>query len=225
MDISSLAGVQQQFQAGTVPAGNAGDAGKPDDTQAQQADLQARKDVLLQSQIDEKDRIAADLGRQIDTLSIGIKTHVDKSNKLQTYMNRTILGAFCPTTMGVIFGPLIAAGIGMPALAPVIQNGMMGLFLAEAAVAGVMKYLQHREDKAITPLYVEAQKLNQEKAKIEKEKKSISEIKDMTTAANADSADIVDGDTYLEIDGLKLEKKQFSFFEPRYVLVPRSARE
>jgi hypothetical protein len=224
MDIGAVSGSQQRYQAGTAQAGNTGEAGN---AQAQQASPDAQADVVFQSQLDEKDRIAADLGRQIETLSAGIKGHADKSNKLQKYMNRTILGAFCPTTMGVIFGPMIAAGLGMPALAPVVQTGMMALFLSEAAVAGVMKYFQHREDKAITPLYNEAQKLVQEKAKVDKEIKSIKDIKDMNkaaVAADSDSTDIVDGDTYLEIDGLKLEKKQFSFFEPRYVLVPKSEK-
>ena len=186
------------------------------------ADAAAPQDLMVMQDLSKKEKEIQELDGKIDILRTGIKSHLDKSKKLQGWINKVGLGAFCPTTVAVMFAPMIPSVLGFPALAPVVRDIFFGLFLAEAAVIGGIKYFQYRQDKAITPMAAEMQELSKQKAEAEQDYKNIKEIKDMGKAVNGGQSDIVDDDdSYLVIDGLKLEKNKFSLLNPMYRLAQR----
>jgi hypothetical protein len=155
------------------------------------------RDVFSQKQ-DGIEKEIRNLGQRIDDLKGQMIVHQKKADKLQTAINRTILWAFCPTTMGVIFGPLLLTGIQMP---------LMGLFIAEAAAAGVLKFFEHREEKSIAPLAQEAFTLNQQKERLEMEGKSVRDFSEMVGGTDEKPSDISDEEDFVVIDGIKLKKQ------------------
>ncbi|MGV8125441.1 MAG: hypothetical protein AB2L14_37330 [Candidatus Xenobiia bacterium LiM19] len=189
----------------------------PDNSvQNQKPGGESLQDTLIKQELDKRNNEALEIGKKIESLRKEIDHHVDKSDKIQKCMSGPMLWSFCALPMATIFSPIIVSALGFPALAPVVQKVFLGLFMGDAAVIGGMKLFQHREDKAITPLVKDAEKLKKDKAQLDKETSNIKSVKDMTDASQCDQTEIVDDGTYIEIDGLKLSKKKFSFLHPIY---------
>lgn len=185
-------------------------------TQNQKQCSETMQDTIIKQELDKKENEALEIGKKLEQIRKEIDHHVDKSDKIQKCLSGPMLWSFCALPMATIFSPIIVSALGFPALAPVVQKIFMGLFMGDAAVIGGMKYFQHQEDKAITPLVKDAEKLKKDKAQLDKETSNIKSVKGMADASQCNQTEIVDDDTYIEIDGLKLSKKKFSFFRPIY---------
>jgi len=185
-------------------------------TQNQKQGSETLQDTIIKQELDKKENEALEIGKKLEQIRKEIDHHVDKSDKIQKCLSGPMLWSFCALPMATIFSPIIVSALGFPALAPVVQKIFMGLFMGDAAVIGGMKYFQHQEDKAITPLVKDAEKLKKDKAQLDKETSNIKSVKGMADASQCNQTEIVDDDTYIEIDGLKLSKKKFSFLRPIY---------
>jgi hypothetical protein len=133
------------------------------------------------------------------SLTADIELHDKKYNSLNKTLNRMLFGLFMPSTLAAM---LIPGG----------QTIGMSVFLTTAAVMGGLAYLRSREEKEIRADYTELREEMQKKKAIDVQSGQAKDVKDMADSLNSDGdkGKVVDDydDLFVEIDGIKLEKRQ-----------------
>lgn len=184
-----------------------------EEKQSQIEDSGISKDTLLKQKLNEKDKIIKDIDVKINDLREELKTHEDHNSKLQNYSDKILIWGIGPmlySFLGTIVGGAIALKFGVVIPVTPIMGALVGIGLVEAITGFVIQKKSNNERGTIRLLNERSQTLAEEKASVEKERQGILDVKNMVNNVEdaSSSLKIIDQDEYVEINGMKIEKKQ-----------------